>query len=73
MSAFPDIRNDLTHVDNSIKDTSRELMSKLRQVCYTLLADTHAYTLVYIMCIPVYRAYSNYSVDTCAFLMIFCC
>lgn len=71
MSAFPDIRDDLARVDKHVMDASKELTSKLRQVCYTPLAGTHAYTLVYIMCIPVYGAYINYSVDICAFLMSF--
>lgn len=32
MSAFPDIRNDFTRVDNGVKDASKDLTSKLRQV-----------------------------------------
>ena len=36
MSTFPDIRNDFTRVDNGIKDASKDLTSKLKQVRHAL-------------------------------------
>ena len=36
MCEFPDIRNDFTRVDNGVKDASKDLTTKLKQVRYVI-------------------------------------
>lgn len=44
MSEFPDIRNDFTRVDNGVRDASKELTHKLKQVCRTIPQLLYAHT-----------------------------